>query len=207
MGIRDYSKPNQLHVTMRIVRTLASLALTTPALVAQTAGLPARWTVSATPTIEIGRDDVDERALLHRVAGATRLPSGDILVGDHGGTHALLFFSPRGALQRAVARKGGGPGEIRYLASMWRCGNAVFTEDIEEGSRISEFALDGSYRRAFRFASPDPGQPPYQSRCNGTRDFVHIGWESPRGARPGPFRPFVSLWRSGAPAPTASRVV
>lgn len=157
---------------------------------------PASWRLSPTPRTTIGLDDTDPRATLHEVVGATRLSNGSILIGDRG-DHAFLLFDANGRFVRSFARKGSGPGEVRYLGHMWRCGDSLYSQDIEEGHRISVFSLDGRYIRAFRFGSPQSGTPPYQSRCNRAGVFVHIGWDRPREPKAGVYRSLVPLWLSG----------
>jgi hypothetical protein len=152
----------------------------------------AAWRVDSTPLLTIGLGGDDSVAVtLARVTGATRLDDGSLIVADLGET-PLALYGADGRLVRRLARKGGGPGEFEYLAKMWRCGDAIFTYDIE-GHRISEFALDGSYRRAFRFAVPTGQQVPYASACNASGRFAHLGWgAAPRVA--GYHRDTVPLW-------------
>jgi hypothetical protein len=155
-----------------------------------------RWTISAAPTLRIGGDE-DARHLLAVVVGATRLPDGGFLVGDRS-DHGLSFYDARGAYVRSVGRKGSGPGELAYLARLWRCGDSLYTHDIENGHRISVFTLDGRYTRAFRFSAPDAGGQPYQSACNADGVFGHLGWERRSDMRAGVFRSMVPLWLSRA---------
>lgn len=156
---------------------------------------PARWTLDAKPSITLGLDDSDPAALLQKIVSATRLPDGAILVGDLG-DFALKRFSANGRLERSFARSGSGPGEVRYLGRMLRCGNSVFTYDIAEGHRMSVFALDGRYVRTFRFRGPPGQQTPYSSACNAAGDFVHLGWGAAREIKPGTHRPRVPVWTS-----------
>jgi hypothetical protein len=158
---------------------------------------PVSWRLSSAPRTTIGVDDTDPRATLHEVVGATRLSNGSILIGDRG-DHAFLLFDANGRFVRSFARKGSGPGEVRYLGRMWRCGDSVYSQDIEEGHRISVFSLDGRYVRAFRFGSPQTGTPPYASGCNRAGVFAHIGWDRPREPKAGVHRSLVPLWLSGA---------
>jgi hypothetical protein len=151
-----------------------------------------RWTVDAKPAVAIGVDDSNPAALLQKVVAATRLPNGSILVGDLG-DFALKQFSATGQYQRSFGRKGGGPGEITYLARMFRCGDSLFTYDID-GYRTSVFTLDGRYVRFFRFAVPSGQQTPYSSACNAAGDFVHYGWGERTDIRPGIHRSNAPVW-------------
>lgn len=156
---------------------------------------PARWTLEATPIVTLGLDDRDPAALFQQIVSATRLPDGSILVGDRG-DFALKEFAPSGALRRSFARKGAGPGEVRLLGSMYRCGDSVYANDAGEGFRMSVFTLDGRYVRAFRFRVPPGQQVPYLSACNATGHFVHLGWGARNEMRAGLHRSVVPVWIS-----------
>jgi hypothetical protein len=164
-----------------------------------------RWSLDARPAVTIGGDDRDTTTILQTIVGATRLPDGAILVGDRG-DYALRFFSPTGSPLRSVGRSGSGPGEVRYLARLFRCGDSVYTYDIGEGHRVSVFTLRGTFVRAFRFGTPQAAQSPYQSACNRNGEFVHLGWEQPRDIRGGVFRSVVPVWTSRADS-TVGRVI
>lgn len=75
-------------------------------------GLPAQSIrVGSAPSVRIGTDE-QLAAFITAVAGAVRMPNGQIVVGNRGGDHALLVFDGRGRFVRAMARKGQGPGEV-----------------------------------------------------------------------------------------------
>ena len=158
---------------------------------------PVRWSLDATPALTIGGDERDTASMLQTIVGATRLSDGAILVGDRG-DYALRFFSGTGSPLRSVARRGSGPGEVRYLARMFRCGDSLYTYDIGEGQRVSVFTLRGTFVRAFRFGAPQAMQSPYQSACNRSGEFVHLGWERQRDMKGGVFRSIVPVWISRA---------
>ena len=180
------------------MRVLACLAIAVGSVlsVADAQAPLARWTINAQPVITIGQSDADTNALFVAVAGATRLPNGRILVGDRG-EFTLRLFSPNGKQERAFGRKGSGPGEVNYLKSMLRCGDSVFTVDID-GNRTSVFSLDGKFVRMFRFGSPQAGRPPYDTACNAGGVFTHLGWEVAAQMRGGAYRPDVPYWLSAA---------
>lgn len=156
----------------------------------------AQWTIDPTPVLTIGGDPLDTAAIFTEVAGATRLPNGNILVGDRG-AFALRVFDQEGRPVRQFGREGSGPGEIRYLKALLRCGDSLVTLDIGE-DRTSIFSIDGTFARAFRFGSPQAGNPPYQSACNRDLVFVHFGWEDMRQFKLGVYRTAVPYWISGA---------
>lgn len=155
---------------------------------------PTRWTVDPTPLVTIGESQADTNDMFAEVTGATRLPDGHILVGDHG-SFALKLFSADGRFVRRFGRKGAGPGEIGYLAALLRCGDSLVTIDID-GHRTSVFSLGGGYVRSFRFSSAQPGRSPYRSACNRRGDFAHYGWENFAEAKGGAYRSMVPLWLS-----------
>lgn len=158
---------------------------------------PARWTLDPRPVVTIGGDERDTTTILQVVVGATRLPDGSLLIGDRA-DYALRFFSPTGSPLRSFGRHGSGPGELRYLARLFRCGDSVYTYDIGEGHRVSVFTLRGTFVRAFRFGTPQAAQSPYQSACNRHGEFVHLGWEQQRDMKGGVFRSVVPVWTSRA---------
>lgn len=176
----------------QLCRTLFLLVLGVPAL----AQAPRTWPLSAQPTLVLGGEK-ETSGFLSNVTGATRMSDGSVMVGDLG-DHALRLYSAKGVLQRAFGRKGAGPGEIGYLARMFRCGDSVYTFDIEHGPRVSVFTLDGRYVRVFRFAAPLGESSPYASACNAAGVFVHHGWGNRTGVRPGLHRSMVPLWLTGA---------
>lgn len=155
----------------------------------------AAWTLDSA-TVTIGRDERSE-ALLERVTGASRLPDGSIIVADLGDA-PLRRFRADGSLDTRLARKGSGPGEMVYLAYLFRCGDDLITRDID-GRRISVFSLDGAYRREFRFALPDGQQEPYVSACNAAGRFAHLGWGAQGRAQAGTHRDTVPVWTTATP--------
>jgi hypothetical protein len=108
-------------------------------------------------------------------------------VGNRG-DYALLVFDAKGQFVKKVARKGQGPGEVEYLLSLQRCGDAIYTRDIN-GDRVQEFGTDLTVKRAFRFA----GQT-YRIACNAKGQFVHMGWDENRTIRGGVYRPTSRYW-------------
>ena len=189
-----------MHARIAVVSSLVLLLCSAGAR-AQT---PARWAIEPTPVVTIGQTETDTSGILTAVVGATRLPNGMILVGDHG-DFSLRLFSPGGKLVRAFGRKGAGPGEVGYLKSLLRCGDSLVTLDIDP-SRVSVFALDGHYIRSFRFDSPQAARAPYKTVCNRDGAFAHYGWESMGDVKGGAYRPVVPFWLSGA-SPDVRRVI
>jgi len=135
--------------------------------------------------VRIGTSDKPDE-LLAAPAGATRLPSGDIVVGDLG-NFALREFTPKGALVQKYARKGKGPGEVEYLAPLLRCGDSLLVNDI--AGMLSMYSLSGTFARAFRFKTM-----PYRFACNRTGHVVTMGWESNSNIRPEVNRSNAAYW-------------
>jgi hypothetical protein len=109
--------------------------------------------------IVLGSATTDTNEMFTRVIGAARLSNGHLVVGDRPGP-ALREFGADGRLLRRYAHPGAGPGEVGHLAALMRCGDSLFTSDIQ-GDRISVFSADGRYVRTFRFASPGKAQRPW----------------------------------------------
>ncbi|MEO7358824.1 MAG: 6-bladed beta-propeller [Gemmatimonadaceae bacterium] len=149
--------------------------------------------VSTSPTLVIGGNEADESTTFGSIVGATRLPDGRILVGDRG-DYNLRVFSANGKPLKHLGRKGSGPGEMTYLADLYRCGDSIFAYDIENGYRMSVFSLDLAYQREFRFAAPGVGGPPYKSSCNASQKFLQYGWEDRKQMKGGVFRTNVPFW-------------
>ncbi len=153
--------------------------------------------VSASPILVIGGNEADESTTFGAIVGATRLPDRRILVGERS-DYSLRVFSPYGKQLRGFGRKGSGPGEMPYLAQLYRCGNAIFADDIETGYRISVFSLDLTFQREFRFVAPDIGGPPYKTACNASQQFLQYGWEGRKQMKAGAFRTNVPFWYADA---------
>lgn len=153
--------------------------------------------VAATPTVRIGSSG-EQSVLLNAVAGATRLPNGQIVVGNRG-DYAMLVFDANGKLVKKLARKGTGPGEVDYLLWLKRCGDVVYTGDIA-GNRVLEFNSALSVTRSFRFADQT-----YALACNSRAQFIHMGWEPPSSMKTGAFRANTKFWIT--PADSSKGVV
>lgn len=175
-----------------MVSLLALAALVAPG------GLRAQtrtFSVSAAPTLILGDDESSDATTFAKAVSATRLPNGNVLVGDVGAV-SLRLFSPQGKLVKSAGRTGSGPGEIKYLHSFMRCGNAIFTHDIENGRR-SEFSLDVVYKRAVPIVAPQA----YATRCNTAGKFFNYGWERTSSMKAGAFRTAVPFWFSSFDGP------
>lgn len=155
------------------------------------------WSVDSAPALSIGLSDAENLdAAFARITGATRLPDGRILVADVGEA-PLKFFDSAGVFVRRVARKGQGPQEIEFLARLFRCGDVVYSYDID-GRRVLQWSLQGDFQRELRFQMPAMQQAPYSSACNVSGRFVHLGWGQLSVPIAGYHRDTVPAWISVA---------
>lgn len=153
----------------------------------------ARWPVDTKPQFVLGASGDANKAEFAFVNGATKLPDGNIMVGDRG-DYSMFIVSPADVTVKKFGRNGDGPGELRSPFFMWRCGSAVF---VSNGTVIKVFGLDGTYQRSFRFGSTIGKRGAYRSSCNQQGTFVHYGWDDGKGQQRGiPFRTQVPVWIS-----------
>jgi 6-bladed beta-propeller protein len=158
---------------------------------------PVHWQVSATPILSIGGADRAGPELFHRVAGLTRLRSGDVAVAD-GGSLELRVFDRTGAFVGAGGRRGEGPGEFAVIQSIAHCsGDSIFAYDPAQ-ARVSVFDRRARFARSFgiRTGRDRASPPPYSYSCNATGRAVLVGWPAiVRGAMrsEGPYRSAISI--------------
>ena len=89
---------------------------------------PTVWRLAPSPTVRVGAAEGRELSLA-APAGATRLPNGNIAVGDLA-EYAIREFTPSGAVVKRFAHKGQGPGQVGFLAPLLRCGSVLVANDI-----------------------------------------------------------------------------
>jgi hypothetical protein len=85
-------------------------------------------------TLRIGADTTPQTEF-HRVAGAVRLPNGEIAVAD-GGSQQVRFFGAAGAYRRAFGRQGAGPGEFQGMSRPMAFGDTIAIHD-SRNSRLT----------------------------------------------------------------------
>lgn len=146
---------------------------------------PTVWRLAPSPTVRVGAAEGRELSLA-APAGATRLPNGNIAVGDLA-EYAIREFTPSGAVVKRYAHKGQGPGQVGFLAPLLRCGSVLVANDIT--GPISVFQLDGTFQRASRFHTPT-----YRLACNASLQFAVMGWAQDRDTKVGAYRPSVRFW-------------
>lgn len=98
--------------------------------------------------LSIGAVDGPPESTLSGVVGVEVASTGDILIGDRGGS-SIRVFSPAGAFVRAFGREGDGPSEFRALATIGMLGDTVYALDWRL-RKVAEFALDGTLIRTRR---------------------------------------------------------
>lgn len=102
------------------------------------------WTLSETPTTEIGVRDGDEAYQLHRAQGSTRLKDGRIVVAN-AGSQELRFFDSGGKHQKSVGGDGEGPGEFRFPTRVRPVGGDSLMVWDQRLLRISYLDLEGAF--------------------------------------------------------------
>lgn len=165
----------------------------------------ALWTVGAAPVLEIDTE-TDPMASLGDVNGVARLPDGSIVVADRPNS-ALKFFDAGGKFVRTVGKEGSGPGEFGYLATMLRCGDSLFVNDITT-RKTMVFSASGEFVRQFEILGDTVGQQPYHSACSADGVFISNGWDMNRSqpTKPGRGRGIVPYWTSTATGEVRNRL-
>jgi hypothetical protein len=95
--------------------------------------------------LRIGAEGTPNTEFL-RIASVTRMPSGEIVIGN-AETAELRVFSSSGAFVRSLSRRGQGPGELENFGRFFRGGDTLFATEIAPGaSRVSIFTLAAGFR-------------------------------------------------------------
>lgn len=113
----------------------------------------AKWTVSAEPSLDIGRAEGDPAYELYGVTAALRLDDGRIAVAN-GRVGEIRFFDAAGRHVATIGAEGEGPGEFRSIDGVWRLGPDSLLAWDRQLARWTVFAADGSLGRVIR---PQPG--------------------------------------------------
>lgn len=111
------------------------------------------WTLAASPVLSIGPRD-GPAYVFSRIAAATRLSDGSVVVAERADVH-LRIFDSTGRYVRTVGRKGQGPGEFSDIGIMTRLpGDSLAVESLRYTSII---APDGQFVRQVRYGpfAPD----------------------------------------------------
>ncbi|MCY4571725.1 MAG: hypothetical protein OXF01_02895 [Gemmatimonadetes bacterium] len=96
------------------------------------------WSLSDDTAVTMGVNTGDDPYLFGLIAGAIRLPSGEIVIVDE---HGLEFrvFGPDGVFRRAFGREGEGPGEFRRVVFMRKLGDGGFAVFDSSLNRLTFF--------------------------------------------------------------------
>jgi hypothetical protein len=88
----------------------------------------AEWRVSAEPRVRIGAVDGEDAYMLHGVTGVVRLGNGRIVVANQGDV-TLRYYDAGGRFLRSAGGAGSGPGEVRWLRTIFAAGDRVYVDD------------------------------------------------------------------------------
>jgi hypothetical protein len=99
--------------------------------------------VGEAPELRVGAIEGEEPYRFYRIADATRLSDGRILVGD-GGSGQVRTFGPDGVHQWSAGGLGDAPGEFRSITSLEVMGDEVTVFD-RGTSRLTTFSLTGDF--------------------------------------------------------------
>jgi hypothetical protein len=102
------------------------------------------WQLASEPRLSIGREEGDPEYLFNGIRGVLRLTDGRIVVAD-GGSSQIRFFDPSGVHIETVGRAGEGPGEFRFIGSMWRlAADSLVVTDL---AGVTFMDSDGQFAR------------------------------------------------------------
>ncbi len=142
-------------------------------------------TVDQRPVLTIPGTRANGTPVFGRLAGATRLRNGQVVIGDGSG-NVLRVFDAQGRQTATVGRPGQGPGEFALLRWVQQCtADSVFAYDMMR-KRVSVFTAAGAFVRQFQV----PGMPscsPYGS----------LAFFASQGETPPPAA--ATVWRASAP--------
>lgn len=157
---------------------------------------PATWAIDATPLLDIGTNPLDTLAPIGLAVATYRVSDGEIVVADRG-YQELRFFDRDGHLTRTASGPGEGPGEVRYLGRMYRCGDSLVVHEMQRREMLV-FDRAGGFGRGFRLTGPTPRfVDSYKLACSTDMRFLGNGWDTVRVLEPQRVRGTVPYWISG----------
>jgi hypothetical protein len=145
------------------------------------AGAQSEWAVSAKPVLDVAGVDASGNEVFQNIAGATRLPNGNLLVADKGST-SIRLIGADGKLISSVGRQGSGPGEYRLIAAASPCGDSLLVWAVEKTVMVGE-----SGAAARDFALPSDGSrmaPGLRVSCAANGNFVYLTQPLARAVTP-----------------------
>lgn len=154
----------------------------------------ATWQIDSTPIFDIGSDPDDTLAVIGNAVAAYALGDSLVVVADRG-YHQLSYFNRDGTLHHISGREGDGPGEFRYIARMWRCGDSLVVFDIPH-RQYTVHTLDGTWVRGYFPTAPAGSRfdSPYKTACGPDGTWVSNGWENLEPSEPRRARDAVAYW-------------
>jgi len=152
------------------------------------------WRIDAEPVLQIGGESDDTTALLGNAVAAFRIDDSLIVVADRG-YNALRYFDMQGTLRDSVGREGDGPGEFKYIARAFFCGDTLFVQDIGH-RRFEVFTPQGTHVRTLEQQAPagDRAGVPYKMACGPTGTWIANGWDFEPPGEPHRARAAVPYW-------------
>jgi len=78
------------------------------------------WRLADRPRIDLGGEAADSNASFSRVQAAFRLRDGRLAIAEFSSPPTVRFFSAEGRYLMQVGRSGGGPGEFKAIAAVFR---------------------------------------------------------------------------------------
>lgn len=110
--------------------------------------------------LRIGAVDEQEGPALHLVERAVVLSDGRIAITNRG-TSQVMVFSPAGDLVSQFGRRGDGPGEFRYLWSVYVRGEDTLVVGDYRPWRFSFFTPEGEWLRQVELKPPVIERPDF----------------------------------------------
>lgn len=101
-----------------------------------------RLTLLSQPKLRIGSADGADFTLFNGIAGAVRLATGEIVIGD-AGNRRVLYFDANGEFVRSVGRVGDGPGEFRQPRWFGKCANGNLAYHDGAHARLTFISSSG----------------------------------------------------------------
>lgn len=139
-------------------------------------------TVGEKPVLTIGRLGTGAEYEFSDIAGVSRLRDGRWAVGNLS-TSEIRVYDRNGRFQRAMGRKGRGPGEFPFLWQFWRVADTLIGVD---GAGLGQvFAVDGTFLRSIPRPSA-AGRPVERFGFLGDGSYIG-GYLEP--SEPGPSEP------------------
>jgi hypothetical protein len=108
------------------------------------------WRLSTSPALELGGANADPNTQFARVQGAIRLSDGRLAIVEFSTPPTIRYFGSDGTFLGQFGRAGGGPGEFRAIAAVYRtAGDTLVAYDPWQG-RLTYISPTGTLGRMVR---------------------------------------------------------